>query len=135
MRSSRQADDKTRDVGAIGVFSDRDEDDGARGSGLTRRSILGSLSVAAVSVAVPACRPVFDEAATGSGSAHETSTTTRRGPAGTLTTPLHNSSAVAIADAITQLDDLALTEGEGLEDIVDTLLEHLLTGTLDRVLR
>jgi amidase len=114
------AEDKKRDVGAIGVFSDRDEDDGARGSGLTRRSFLGSLSIAAVSVAIPACRPGFDEAATGSKGADETSTTTRRGPAGTLTTPLHNSSAVAIADAI--------RTGElSSEKIVETYLARIET--------
>src|SRR5690606_36869085 len=33
---------------------------------------------------------------------------------------------VAIADAVAKLDDLALAVGEGLEDALDPLLEHLL---------
>ncbi len=38
---------------------------------------------------------------------------------------------VAVADAVTQLDDLALAVGERLEDDVDAVLEHFLRGRGD----
>src|SRR5690348_3337720 len=41
---------------------------------------------------------------------------------------------VAVAQAVTQLDDLALAVGQGLEDLVDLLLEHLLGRGIDRAL-
>src|SRR2546423_3396894 len=40
---------------------------------------------------------------------------------------------VAVADAVAQLDDLALAVGEGLEDLLDLVLEHFLRRRLDRV--
>src|SRR5688572_22164111 len=39
---------------------------------------------------------------------------------------------VAIAQAIAQLDDLALAVGQGLEHVVDLVLEHFLGGGADR---
>src|SRR5262249_19756979 len=41
---------------------------------------------------------------------------------------------VAVAEAVAELDDLALAVGEGLEDRVDLLLEHLLGRGVDRAL-
>src|SRR5262245_38429524 len=41
---------------------------------------------------------------------------------------------VAVADAVAQLDDLALAEGERREHVVDALLEHLVAGGLHRAL-
>src|SRR5690348_6624539 len=40
---------------------------------------------------------------------------------------------VPVADAVAQLDDLALAVGEGLEDLLDLVLEHLLRGALDGI--
>src|SRR5262249_25967495 len=41
---------------------------------------------------------------------------------------------VAVAQAVPQLDDLALAVGQGLEHLVGLLLEHLLGGGVDRAL-
>ena len=41
---------------------------------------------------------------------------------------------VAVADAVAQADDLALAVGEGVEDLGDLLLEHLVGGDVGRVL-
>src|ERR1035437_2835314 len=41
---------------------------------------------------------------------------------------------VAVADAVAELDDLALAVGEGLEHFLDAVLEHLGAGGLDGVL-
>src|SRR5205807_4384948 len=39
---------------------------------------------------------------------------------------------VAVAEAVPQLDDLALAVGQGLEHLLDFVLEHLLRGRADR---
>src|SRR5207302_2450800 len=41
---------------------------------------------------------------------------------------------VAVPEPVAELDDLALAIGQGLEDLVDLLLEHLLGGGVDRAL-
>src|SRR5262249_37073424 len=41
---------------------------------------------------------------------------------------------VAVAEAVAELYDLALAVGQGLQDLVDLLLEHLLGGGVDRAL-
>ena len=41
---------------------------------------------------------------------------------------------VAVADAVAQLDDLALAVGQRLEHLLDLVLEHLLRGGADRAL-
>src|SRR5512135_2518286 len=40
----------------------------------------------------------------------------------------------AVAQAVAELDDLALARGQGLEDQIDLLLEHLPGGGVDRAL-
>src|SRR3954470_13353400 len=40
---------------------------------------------------------------------------------------------VAVADAVAELDDLALAVRQGLEHLLDLVLQHLLRGGLDRV--
>src|SRR4051794_36552660 len=40
---------------------------------------------------------------------------------------------VPVADAVAEFDDLALAVGEGLEHLLDLVLEHLLRRALDRV--
>src|SRR5262245_44114134 len=40
---------------------------------------------------------------------------------------------VTVADAVPQLDDLALAVGQGLEHLLDLVLEHLLRRGLDRI--
>src|ERR1700677_2971866 len=40
--------------------------------------------------------------------------------------------SVAVPEAIAQLDDLALSIGQGLEHLIDLVLEHFLGGGADR---
>src|SRR5690606_26558226 len=56
--------------------------------------------------------------------------------AGDLEDPAHllQGVGVAVAQTVAELDDLALAVGEGLQDLVDLVLEHLLGGGVDRAL-
>src|SRR5215510_7300025 len=49
-------------------------------------------------------------------------------------TDLFQGVGIAVADAVAQLDDLALAEGERVEHLVDALAQHLVPGGLHRAL-
>jgi amidase len=84
---------------------------------VTRRAVLGSLSVAAVSAAIPACGPEPEGSGDASGVPGSAGGASG-GPAGVLTDPLHNSSATAIAGAIRTGE---LTS----EEVVETYLARI----------
>src|SRR5580692_9553979 len=42
---------------------------------------------------------------------------------------------VPVADAVAELDDLALTVRQRLENLLDLVLEHLLRGRFNRIIR
>src|SRR5262245_40999417 len=46
--------------------------------------------------------------------------------------PLPERVGVPVSQSVSQLDDLALSVGEGLEDMIDLILEHLLRCRIDR---